>query len=174
MVNLNQCHSKLSFVRTTSQKTMPLMSPLYFWQRLTVHVTSYLRKFADFCGNPSRIFVKVCAESGRFPWKSVQKVAISVKVCAESRGSSVAGRRIIFRDPRNRLLGSAELSVGNPRNCLSGALGFVLWESSKRSLGDRRLSSLRNRHADEIKQQCTVLNKQCHSRYNHGLFKNDY
>ena len=48
------------------------------------HVTSYLRKSADFRSNPSRI---------------------SVKVCAESRGSSVASRR----------------------NHLSGIRGIVFW-----------------------------------------------
>ena len=82
----------------------------------TVHVASYLRKSADFRGNLSRI---------------------SVKVCAEIRGSSVAS-------PQNRRSGSAESSFGNSRNCLSGAHGFVLWESSKQSLGDRRLSSPQN------------------------------
>ena len=71
----------------------------------TVHVTSYLWKSADFHGN---------------------SLQISVKVCEEICGSSVAS-------PRNRLSGSVELSFGRLRIHLMGSL--------ERSLGDRRLSS---------------------------------
>ena len=60
--------------------------------------TSYLRKSNNFCGNPSRL---------------------SIKICAEIRGSSVV----------------------SPRNCLPGTHGFVLWESSEQSLWDRRFES---------------------------------
>ena len=86
------------------------------YQYNMVHVTRYLRKSADFHGNSLRI---------------------SVKACAEIRGSSVAS-------PRNRLSGSAESPFGTPQNCLSGTHGFVLWESSERSLGDGKLLSPRN------------------------------
>ena len=100
----------------------------------TVHVTSFLQKSADFRSNLLRI---------------------SVKVCAEIHGSSVGS-------PRDRLLGSAESFFGNPRNCLSGARGFALWESSKRSLGDRRLSSPRNRLQESAKSsfECSMATLQ--------------
>ena len=68
-----------------------------------------------------------------------------MKICAESRGSSVASPQNRLLGSANCLSGSAESSFGNPRNSHSGARGFVLWESSKRSLGDCRLLSLRNR-----------------------------
>ena len=68
------------------------------------------------------------------PWKSVRKFVDFMKVCAEIRGLSVANLR-------NHLSGSTELSFGNPHNCLLGACRFVLWEFSKQSLGDCRLSS---------------------------------
>ena len=77
----------------------------------TVHVTSYLRKSADFHGNPS--------------W-------ISMKVCVEIRGSSVAS-------PWNHLSGSAELSFRNPRNCLSGIHGGVFQESAELFFGRPRI-----------------------------------
>ena len=96
----------------------------------TVHVTSYLRKSADLRGN--------------LLW-------VSVKVCVKIRRSSVAS-------PRNRLSGSTELSFGNPRNCLSGVRGFVLWESSKLSLGDCRLSSLQNCLWESAKSSSGIVN----------------
>ena len=69
----------------------------------------------------------------RFPWKSVRKF---VDCLWRAHG-------IVFWDLWNHLSGSAESSFGNPQNCLSGARGFVLWESSKQSLGDCRLLSPR-------------------------------
>ena len=73
-----------------------------------------------------------------------------MKVCAEIRRLSVVS-------PRNCFSGSTELYFGNPWNCLSGAHRFVLWESSKRSLGDHRLSSLRNRLRESAKSSSGSL-----------------
>ena len=104
-----------------------------------VHVTSYLRKSDDFCGNPSRISVKVCAEICRFLWLA---------------------HRIVFRDQWNRLLDtrgfvlweSFERSLGD---CRFSSKRNRLRESSNRcAISFERSAATLQRN---IQQVCTEV-----------------
>ena len=68
----------------------------------TVHVTSYLRKSANF-------HESLCENSQI--------------VCDEPMESSFGICRIVFQDPQNHLSGSRESFFGSPQNCLSSARG---------------------------------------------------
>ena len=93
-----------------------------------------LRKSADFRGNPSRISMKVYAESHGFLWTSMRKVVDRLWWA----------HRIVFRDSRNRLSGSAESSFGRPQIHLVGVLQTIFGrpqviKSAKSFLGVRKI-----------------------------------
>ena len=76
-----------------------------------MHVTSYLRKSADFCGNHSRISMKVCVKIYGLPWKSVRKFADCLWWA----------RGIVFWYPRNRLSGICGIVFQAPTDSSCGS-----------------------------------------------------